>query len=155
MNATCPLTCSTLRRTASEPLSNSISFRFNAWNAPRMVFEHQGEHESQWSAIKSISAKNRLHGGDVTQVGAAGRMRPRPARRAEQRRAGAAQGAGARESRASPCQSPHRRTTNPRLGRRIRGAHRRECSATPSFGARFIVSGPRTSGVDVSGTVWH
>ncbi len=25
--------------------------------AVRMVFEHQGEHESQWAAIESISAK--------------------------------------------------------------------------------------------------
>ena len=28
----------------------------------RMVFEHQGEHESQWAAIASIASKSWMHG---------------------------------------------------------------------------------------------
>ena len=38
-----------------------------------------GEHASQWAAIGSIAAQDRLHGRDAAQVGAAGRARPRAA----------------------------------------------------------------------------
>ena len=58
--------------------------------AVRMVFEHQGEHASQWAAIGSIAAKIGCTARDAAQLGSAGRARPGPARRADHRRARAA-----------------------------------------------------------------
>jgi len=40
--------------------------------AVRLVFEHQGEHESQWAAIGSITSKIGLHRGALAQMGSSG-----------------------------------------------------------------------------------
>ena len=64
--------------------------------AVRMVLEHGADHASQWAAIGSIAAQDRLHRGDVARLGAAGGARPGSAGRTEQRRAGAHQGFGTR-----------------------------------------------------------
>ena len=72
--------------------------------AVRMVLEHQGEYESQWAAIVSIAAQDRLHGRDAARLGAPVRARQGLAARPDERRAGAHQGARARGARAAPGQ---------------------------------------------------
>ena len=40
--------------------------------ADRMVLDQESEHDSQWAAIRSISAMNRLLVGDAPLLGAGG-----------------------------------------------------------------------------------
>jgi len=50
-------------------MKKTTSYSREIWErAVRMVFEHQGEHDSQWAAIGSISAKNLLYGRDLAQM---------------------------------------------------------------------------------------
>ena len=64
--------------------------------AVRMVFEHQGEHASQWAAITSIAEKFGVSSEALRLSRTARRDRRRSARRADQYRAPAYEGAGAR-----------------------------------------------------------
>ena len=64
--------------------------------AVRMVFEHQGEHATQWAATTSIAEKFGVSSETLRLSHAARRDRRRSARRADQHRAPAHEGAGGR-----------------------------------------------------------
>jgi len=62
--------------------------------AVRLVFEHQDEYSSQWSAICSIASKIGRTSETLRQVGAPGGSGPGPAWWSARGRAGAVEGAG-------------------------------------------------------------
>ena len=64
--------------------------------AVRMVFEHEGEHASQWAAISSIAAKIGCTAETLRGWVRPSRVRPGEAARPDDGRTGADQGAGAR-----------------------------------------------------------
>ena len=68
--------------------------------AIRLVMEQRAAHPSEWAALQAVATKAGDHGRDAAQVGPAGRAGRGPATRADQQRARAPDGAGARESRA-------------------------------------------------------
>ena len=74
----------------STPFSPEVRER-----AVRMVFDHQGEHGSQYGAIRSIAAKIGYSGETLRNSRPVSRAGPGPAGRTDDRRARADQGVGA------------------------------------------------------------